>query len=71
MNVHFDLPALALLQYEKWLLYCFNIFKNMPRKVKFFKISPTTFIKNILKVKINNGLSEKKNQFYKILSIFF
>lgn len=38
----------------------------MPRKVKFFKISPTTFIKNILKVKINNGLSEKKNQFYKI-----
>lgn len=43
----------------------------MPRKVKFFKISPTTFIKNIIKVKINNGLSEKKNQFYKLLSIFF
>lgn len=43
----------------------------MLRKVNFFKISPATFIKNILKVKINNGLSEKKNQFYKILSIFF
>lgn len=70
MNVHFDLPALALLQYEKWCIVSIYL-KTCQGKLNFFKISPTTFIKNILKVKINNGLSEEKNQFYEILSIFF
>lgn len=59
MNVHFDLPALALLQYEKWCIVSIYL-KTCQGKLIFFKISPTTFIKNILKVKINNGLSEKK-----------
>lgn len=59
MNVHFDLPALALLQYEKWCIVSIYL-KTCQGKLNFFKISPTTFIKNILKVKINNGLSEKK-----------
>lgn len=46
MNVHFDLPALALLQYEKWCIVSIDL-KTCLGKLIFFKLSPTTLIKYI------------------------